>query len=280
MILSAKVDTVFKKPRLFLQNGPSMEPSRAWAGISEPGRVPGHEPGGVGAGEVPARAGALLVADRVPAQARDLGEGVAGVGVDGDPLAGARRPPVLQLAGGEGAGDEAAAEEGEADRARAVVGVVIEGGVAAAPDVWAADDLVAALIAPLTASGASGGGRATPVRRIALDPPRLWAKISARLRCERWGTVVPLLPAEAGGSFEGSAAISAAVGTAGAAGFGDGCGAVASTWWRTLTSARLSLTASIARWPPPTPRPAWPKAIRTVASAAVAPIAVARLRSR
>jgi len=52
------------------------------------GRVAGDEPRGRGGGEVPARAGAARVADRVPAQAGDLGEGVAGVRVDGDPLAG------------------------------------------------------------------------------------------------------------------------------------------------------------------------------------------------
>src|SRR3954447_11498720 len=101
--------------------------------------------------------------------------------------------------------------------------------------------VLAASIAPLTASGASGGGRATPVRRIAAlgSPPRRWAKISSRLRFDLWGTAVPLVPAEAGGSFEGSAAISAAVGAAGAAAAGAGLvwGAVVSIWWRTLTSA-------------------------------------------
>src|SRR3954452_17239101 len=93
-------------------------------------RMPDDEARGRGRGEVPAGAGALLVADGVPAQARDLGEGVAAVGVDRDPFAWARRAPALQLARGEGAGDEAAAEEGEADRSRAVVTMGVEGGVA------------------------------------------------------------------------------------------------------------------------------------------------------
>src|SRR3954468_23059578 len=97
--------------------------------------MPDDEARGGGRREVPAGAGALLVADGVPAQAGDLGEGVAGVGVDGDPLARTGRAPVLELARGEGAGDEGAAEEGEADGAGAVVGVGVEGGVAAAPDV-------------------------------------------------------------------------------------------------------------------------------------------------
>src|SRR3954453_5934491 len=136
--------------------------------------------------------------------------------------------------------------------------------------------VLAASIAPLTASGASGGGRATPVRRIAAlgSPPRRWAKISSRLRFDLWGTVVPLVPAEAGGSFDGSAAISAAVGAVGgvASGAGFVFGGAASIWWRTLTSARLSPTASIVWWPPLTPRPTWPKAIARVARAAVAPI--------
>lgn len=56
-------------------------------------RVAGDEAGGGGGSEVPARAGAPRVADRVPAQTGDLGEGVAAVGVDGDPPAGARRSP-------------------------------------------------------------------------------------------------------------------------------------------------------------------------------------------
>src|SRR6185369_9771503 len=113
--------------------------------------------GGRGGGEVPARAGAVLVADRVPAQAGDLGEGVAGVGVDGDPLAGAGRAPVLELAGGQRAGNQAAAEEGEADRAGAVVGVGVEGGVAAAPDVGPADDRVGGVDHALHRFGSARG---------------------------------------------------------------------------------------------------------------------------
>jgi 2-polyprenyl-6-methoxyphenol hydroxylase-like FAD-dependent oxidoreductase len=56
-------------------------------------RMAHDEAGGGGGSEVPARAGAPRVADRVPAQAGDLGEGVAAVGVDGDPPAGARGSP-------------------------------------------------------------------------------------------------------------------------------------------------------------------------------------------
>ena len=91
---------------------------------------------------MPARAGALFGADGVETEAGDLDEGVPGVGVDGDPLAGTGRAPAHQVAGGERPRDQAAAEEGEADRPGAVVGVVVEGGVAAAPYIGAADDRV------------------------------------------------------------------------------------------------------------------------------------------
>src|SRR4051812_10239928 len=181
--------------------------------------MPDHEAGGGRGGQVPARTRSLGIPDGVPAQPGDLGEGVAAVGVDGDPFPWPRRAPALQLAGGEGTGDEAAAEEGEADRARAVVAVGVEGGVAAAPYIGAADDHVGVVDRSLHRFGR--------VRRRERDareedrgvgsPLRLWAKICSRLRCEAWGTAVPLLPAEAGGSFDGSAAISAAVGTSGVA---------------------------------------------------------------
>src|ERR1700746_3961513 len=109
--------------------------------------------------------------------------------------------------------------------------------------------MLAALTAPLTASGASGGARATPVSRSAVEPgspARRWAKIASRVRLEAGGTVLPLLPAEAGGSFEGSAATSAAVGTLGAAvaGCDFALGVSAAIWWRALISARVSLTPS------------------------------------
>src|SRR6476646_1324332 len=80
-------------------------------------RVAGDETVGGRGGEVPAGAAALFVADRVEAQPGDLDEGVAGVGVDGDPLARAGGSPAHQGAGVQRARDQAAAEEGEADRA-------------------------------------------------------------------------------------------------------------------------------------------------------------------
>src|SRR5215467_7444146 len=92
--------------------------------------VPGDEAVGGTLFEVPAGAGAALGAGGVVAQAGDLGVGVAGVGVDGDPLAGAGGAPALEGAGGEGFRDQAAAEEGEADGAGAVVAVGVEGAVA------------------------------------------------------------------------------------------------------------------------------------------------------
>src|SRR5215469_3515391 len=85
---------------------------------------------------VPAGAGfAGYVTGGVPAEAGDHGVGVAGVGVDGDPAAFAGEPPLLHRAGGEGAFEEFAAVEGEADRAGAVVAAVPPAGVATAPDV-------------------------------------------------------------------------------------------------------------------------------------------------
>src|SRR3954467_12489383 len=135
--------------RLATQGGrPPALGGRAYSS-SEPRRVPDHEPGAGRGGEVPPGTGALRVADGVPAQAGDLGKGVAAVGVDGDPFAGPRCAPALQLAGGEGAGDEAAAEEGEADRSRAVVTVGVEGAMAAAPYIGAADDHVGVVDRPL-----------------------------------------------------------------------------------------------------------------------------------
>src|SRR4051794_12423761 len=109
---------------------------------SEARRVADDEARCRGSGQVPARTGSLFVADGVPAQAGDLGEGVAGVGIDGDPLSRPWRAPVLELPRGQRARDQAAAEEGEADRAGAVVAARVEGAVAAAPYIGTADDRV------------------------------------------------------------------------------------------------------------------------------------------
>src|SRR3954447_7616466 len=87
--------------------------------------------GRVDPGVVPARAG---TADGVEGDAGDHHPGVFGVGVDGDPLARARFAPGLQAGRVERAFEEAAAVEGEADRAGAVVAFGFEGAVAAAPD--------------------------------------------------------------------------------------------------------------------------------------------------
>ena len=88
---------------------------------------------------VPARAGA---ADGVEGDAGDHHPGVLGVGVDGDPLAGARFAPGLQPGRVERAFEEAAAVQGEADRARAVIARGFEGAMAAAPDVGGGRDRV------------------------------------------------------------------------------------------------------------------------------------------
>src|SRR4051794_1562443 len=109
--------------------------------VSVAGRVPDHEAfGRVDPGVVPARTGA---ADGVEGDAGYDHPGVAGVGVDGDPLAGAGFSPGLQAGRVERAFEEAAAVQGVADRAGAVVAFGFEGAVAAAPDVWGGGDRVA-----------------------------------------------------------------------------------------------------------------------------------------
>src|SRR6476646_2654246 len=112
-------------------------PAFSYRSPLEPGRVPGDIAGGRDRRQVPARAGPLFGADGVEAQAGDFDEGVARVGVDGDPPAAPGGSPAHQVAGGERLRDQAAAEEGEADGAGAVVGGAVEGSVAAAPDVGA-----------------------------------------------------------------------------------------------------------------------------------------------
>src|SRR3954467_3349767 len=91
-------------------------------------------------GVVPARAGA---ADGVEGDAGDDHPGMAGIGVDGDPLAGTRFSPGLEAGRVERAFEEAAAVQRVADRARAVVAFRFEGAVAAAPDVGGGGDRVA-----------------------------------------------------------------------------------------------------------------------------------------
>src|SRR4051794_22240122 len=65
-----------------------------------------------------------------------------GVGVDGDPLAGTGFAPGLEAGRVQRAFEQAAAVQGEADRARAVIAGGFEGAVAAAPDVGGGGDRV------------------------------------------------------------------------------------------------------------------------------------------
>ena len=113
------------------------------------------KPSGESTGEVPARAGA---ADGVEGEAGDHHPGVFGVGVDGDPLARAGFAPGLQAGRVERAFEEAAAVQGEADRARAVIAGGFEGAVAAAPDVGGGGDRVGGRDRRLTAGRRRGGG--------------------------------------------------------------------------------------------------------------------------
>src|SRR6187402_222115 len=108
-----------------------------------PSRVASDEADVVAQVFVPARTGfAVAVAGGVPAEAGDFGVGVAGVGPDGDPATFAFFAPLGHRSGGKGAFEELAAVEGEADGAGAVVAAVPPAGVAAAPDVRFAADLV------------------------------------------------------------------------------------------------------------------------------------------
>src|ERR1044072_4808630 len=84
---------------------------------------------------VPARPGFAAVPGRVPADARDHGVGLTGVGVDGDPAAQAGQAPACHRAGGHRAFDEFAAAQREADGAGAVITTIPPAGVATAPDV-------------------------------------------------------------------------------------------------------------------------------------------------
>src|SRR6202020_2125153 len=85
----------------------------------EPGRVTGDEPfGRVHRRAVPGRAG---TADGVEGEAADDHPGVFGVGVDGDPLAGARFAPGLEAGRVERAFQQPAAVQRVGDGAGAVV---------------------------------------------------------------------------------------------------------------------------------------------------------------
>src|SRR6202008_3245012 len=123
------------------------------------------------------------VADGVEAQAGDLHEGVFGVRVDGDPHAGAGVAPALGGARVERFRDQPGAVEGEADRARAVVAVGVEGGVAAAPDVGPADDRVGGvdhLLPGFGGGGGRGGGAGEEDRgRAAVADPGVGEELAA-----------------------------------------------------------------------------------------------------
>src|SRR6185312_3563905 len=108
--------------------------------------------------------GAVGVADGVPAQPGDHHVGVGGVGVDRDPLAGARFAVALQRTGGERRVEQPGAVEGEADRAGAVVAVGVEGGVAAAPDIGGGGDRVGGGDRRLHRGRRGGGRGGEPVR--------------------------------------------------------------------------------------------------------------------
>src|SRR6478735_12539297 len=69
--------------------------------------------------------------------------GVAGLGVDGDPLAGACVAPALHVTGGERLVEQTGAVQRVGDRARAVVAGVVPLAVPAAVLVGLAGDLVA-----------------------------------------------------------------------------------------------------------------------------------------
>src|SRR3954451_21600273 len=100
--------------------------------------VAGGVPGDEGRSVVPhhgapARAVASAGSAGVPAQTGDVGPGVAAVGEDGDPVAAAGLAPHFEAGRVERAGEEAAAVEHEAHRARAVVSTRGERAVSPSP---------------------------------------------------------------------------------------------------------------------------------------------------
>ena len=122
------------------------------------------EPCGV-AGDVAARrahvglpAGVVRRATaRVEADAGDHHVGVAGLGVDGHPLAGARVAPALEVARGQRLVEQPGAVQRVGDRARAVVARVVPLAVPAAVLVGLAGDLVARGDDRLDRVGRAGG---------------------------------------------------------------------------------------------------------------------------
>ena len=143
------------------------------------------------------------VAGGVEAQPGDRHVGVAGVGVDRDPLARAGLAVALQRAGDQRGAEQAAAVEGEADGAGAVVAVGVPGAVAAAPDVGGGGDRVgrgdrrldrgrgvAGALARLPSRTAAGAGRFQPGARAAPGPSRRSGPCSC-LRFRRPGPAPP-----------------------------------------------------------------------------------------
>src|SRR3954452_1588902 len=109
---------------------------------SEACRVPSYVADVVAQVFVPARAGAAGVAGGVPAKAGDFRVSVAGVGVDGDPAAGAGKAPALHRTRRKRAFEEFAAVQGVADRAGAVIAAIPPAAMTAAPDVGLGPDPV------------------------------------------------------------------------------------------------------------------------------------------
>jgi hypothetical protein len=125
------------------------------------GRAPAHPGQAAGVGE---RA-------RVQAQPGDLEVGVVRASVDADPATGAGGQRTREQRRAQGRGQQAGADQGVADGARAVVARVGDLAVAAAPLVRLGDDLVGAAISARTRSGTSRGTAAVPSERSAAWAP-------------------------------------------------------------------------------------------------------------
>src|SRR5581483_9456516 len=89
-------------------------------------------PGIAGIG-MPAGALGAVIAGGIQPQAGDDGEGVAGAGVNGDPVSATALAVAQEVRGLGGRGEDAGSVQGEGNGAGAIVAVVGKGAVAAAP---------------------------------------------------------------------------------------------------------------------------------------------------
>ena len=151
----------------------------------------------------PLRAARVAGGGGVETQARDHGERVAGVRVDGDPLARAGLAPAHEAAGVERGLEELRADERERDGAGAVVAGVEDLGVAAAVLVRLADDAVGGvdgcvdLRRGLGRSGGESAGSSVAVGPLTNRRRRRFSRLALRSAADsNWAPPVDSATAE------------------------------------------------------------------------------------